>query len=117
MKKQFELSLDHPVLAQAKLVMNKCLNHMVTKAVDTGSMEGTATLKISMEIEEDMDKKTGEIMKRPVIKFKVGWAVPIKSSAEGKLVSDSHLKRDEDGEWRLINNQLSIEELMGGKDK
>ena len=38
------------------------------------------------------------------------------SSAEGKLVSDSHLKRDEDGEWRLINNQLSIEELMGGED-
>ena len=62
------------------------------------------------------DKKTGEIMKKPVIKFKVGWAVPIKSSAEGKLVSDSHLKRDEDGEWRLINNQLSIEELMGGED-
>ena len=63
-----------------------------------------------------MDKKTGEIMKRPVIKFKVGWAVPIKSSAEGKLVSDSHLERDEDGEWRLINNQLSIEELIGGEE-
>ena len=118
MKKRFELSLDHPVLAQAKLVMDNCMNDMVSKAIETGSMEGTATLKISMEIEDELDKQTGEIIKKPTIKFKVGWAVPIKRSAEGKLITDSHLARDNDGEWMLVSNQVSIDELMDdGEDE
>lgn len=116
MKKRFELSLDHPVLAQAKLVMDNCLKAMVSKAIETGSMEGTATLKISMEIEDALDKQTGEIIKKPTIKFKVGWAVPIKNSAEGKLITDSHLARDNDGDWRLINNQLSVEDILADID-
>jgi len=116
MKKRCELSLDHPVLAQAKLVMDNCLNAMVSKAIETGSMEGTATLKIGMEIEDALDKQTGEIIKKPTIKFKVGWAVPIKNSAEGKLITDSHLARDNDGDWRLINNQLSVEDILAEID-
>ena len=116
MKKRCELSLDHPVLAQAKLVMDNCLNAMVSKAIETGSMEGTVTLKISMEIEDALDKQTGEIIKRPTIKFKVGWAVPIKNSAEGKLITDSHLARDNDGDWWLINNQLSVEDILAEID-
>ena len=116
MKKRCELSLDHPVLAQAKLVMDNCLNAMVSKAIETGSKEGTATLKISMEIEDALDKQTGEIIKKPTIKFKVGWAVPIKNSAEGKLITDSNLARDNDGDWRLINNQLSVEDILADID-
>lgn len=114
MKKRFELSLDHPVLAQAKLGMNRCLNYMVTKAVDTGSMEGTATLKISMEIEEDTVEETGEIVRDPVIKFKAGWSVPIKENEEGKLPRGGKLVRNPDGEWCLINNQVTIDEVIGG---
>ena len=71
MKEPFELSIDNPVLMGAKASLDTCLKAMVSKAVSTGSMEGTATLKISMEIEE--------------------------------------------GEWCLISNQVSIEELMGGE--
>ena len=115
MREPFELSIDNPVLMSAKASLDSCLKMMVSKAVSTGSMEGTATLKISMEIEEGTMEMTGEIVKQPVIKFKAGWSVPIKENEEGKLPAGHQLVRTPEGEWCLISNQVSIEELMGGE--
>ena len=115
MREPFELSIDNPVLMSAKASLDSCLKMMVSKAVSTGSMEGTATLKISMEIEEGTMEMTGEIVKQPVIKFKAGWSVPIKENEEGKLPAGHQLVRNPEGEWCLISNQVSIEELMGGE--
>ena len=118
MKKRFELSMDHPSLVGAKIALDKCLMAMVNKAVETRSMEGTATLKINMEILDVLNDETNEWEKKPSIKFKVGWSVPIKENAEGKLmdICDGQLVRNPDGNWCLINNQVSIDELMGGED-
>ena len=118
MKEPFELRMDHPSLIGAKMAMDTCLKTMVDKAVETRSMEGTATLKISMEILEVQNDKTGEWEKKPVIKFKVGWSVPIKSSAEGKLmdVSEGQLVKSPKGNWCLINNQICMDEMIGGED-
>lgn len=116
MKERFELRMDHPSLVGAKVAMDNCLKAMVSKAVETRSMEGKASLTISMEIEDGMIEETGEIVKQPVIKFKAGWSVPIKESEEGKLPAGHQLVRNPDGEWCLINNQVSMEELMGGED-
>ena len=112
MKKRFELGLDHPVLASAKIDFEGNLKRMVSKAVATGSMEGSATLKISMEIMDVVNHDTGEIDRMPVIRYKTGWQVPIKENVEGKLPMDSQLVRSPDGEWCLINNQISMDELM-----
>ena len=118
MNKRFELSMDHPSLVGAKIALDKCLMAMVNKAVETRSMEGTATLKINMEILDVLNDETKEWEKKPSIKFKVGWSVPIKANAEGKLmdICDGQLVRNPDGNWCLINNQVSIDELMGGED-
>ena len=115
MREPFELSIDNPVLMSAKASMDTCLRAMVSRAISTGSMEGTATLKISMEIEDGLIEETGEWVKEPVIKFKAGWSVPIKENEEGKLPAGHHLIRNPKGEWCLINNQVSIDELMGGE--
>ena len=116
MREPFELSIDNPVLMSAKASLDSCLKMMVSKAVSTGSMEGTATLKISMEILDVLNEETKEWEKKPSIKFKVGWSVPIKNSAEGKLmdICDGQLVRNPEGNWCLINNQVSMDELMGG---
>ena len=116
MNERFELRMDHPSLVGAKVAMDGCLKSMVEKAVQTRSMEGTATLKISMEILDVLNEETKEWEKKPSIKFKVGWSVPIKSSAEGKLmdICDGQLVRNPEGNWCLINNQVSMDELMGG---
>ena len=118
MKERFELRMDHPSLVGAKVAMDNCLKAMVSKAVETRSMEGTATLKISMEILDVLNEETKEWEKKPSIKFKVGWSVPIKNSAEGKLmdICDGQLVRNPEGNWCLINNQVSMDELMGGED-
>ena len=118
MNKRFELSMDHPSLVGAKIALDKCLMAMVNKAVETRSMEGTATLKINMEILDVLNDETNEWEKKPSIKFKVGWSVPIKANAEGKLmdICDGQLVRNPDGKWCLINNQVSIDELIGGED-
>ena len=117
MKERFELRMDHPSLVGAKVAMDSCLKAMVSKAVETRSMEGTATLKISMEILDVLNEETKEWEKKPSIKFKVGWSVPIKNSAEGKLmdICDGQLVRNPEGNWCLINNQVSMDELMGGE--
>ena len=114
MREPFELSIDNPVLMSAKASMDTCLRAMVSRAISTGSMEGTATLKISMEIEDGLIEETGEWVKEPVIKFKAGWSVPIKESEEGKLPHGNQLVRNPEGEWCLISNQVTMEELMGG---
>ena len=38
----FELSIDHPMLTIAKTSFDMCLKQMIDKAIETGSMEGTA---------------------------------------------------------------------------
>ena len=116
MREPFELSIDNPVLMSAKASLDSCLKMMVGKAVSTGSFEGSVTLKISMEIEEKLLDQTGEWVREPVIKFKAGWSVPIKENEEGKLPAGHQLVRNPEGEWCLISNQVSIEELMGGED-
>ena len=103
MREPFELSIDNPILMGAKASLDTCLRAMVTKAISTGSMEGKASLTISMEIEDG-----------PVIKFKAGWSVPIKESEEGKLPQGNQLVRNPDGDWCLISNQVTMEEVMGG---
>ena len=114
MNERFELSIDNPILMGAKASLDTCLKAMVGRAISTGSMEGTATLKISMEIEDGVIEETGEVVRQPVIKFKAGWSVPIKESEEGKLPHGSQLVRNPEGNWCLINNQVSMDELMGG---
>ena len=116
MKEPFELSIDNPVLMGAKASLDSCLKMMVSKAISTGSLEGSATLRISMEIEDGLIEQTGEIVKQPAIKFKAGWSVPIKENEEGKLPAGHQLVRNPEGEWCLISNQVRIEELMGGED-
>lgn len=116
MREPFELSIDNPVLMGAKASLDTCLKAMVRRAISTGSMEGSATLKISMEIEETLIEETGEMVKQPVIKFRAGWSVPIKESEEGKLPAGNHLVRNPEGDWCLVSNQMRIEELMGGED-
>ncbi len=114
MREPFELSIDNKILEGAKFGLDACLKAMVNKAISNGSMEGKASLTISMEIEEGMVEQTGEIVKNPVIKYKAGWSVPIKESEEGKLPGSHQLVRNPDGEWCLINNQVTVEELMEG---
>ena len=116
MREPFELSIDNPVLMSAKASLDTCLRTMVSKAVSTGSFEGSVTLKISMEIEEKLIEQTGEWVREPVIKFKAGWSVPIKENEEGKLPAGHQLVRNPDGEWCLINNQISMDEMIGGED-
>ena len=71
-----------------------------------------------MEIIEVQNNETKEWEKKPTIKFKVGWSVPIKSSAEGKLMdlSEGQLVKNPNGDWCLINNQISMDEMIGGED-
>ena len=116
MREPFELSIDNPVLMSAKASLDSCLRTMVSKAVSTGSFEGSVTLKISMEIVEKLIEQTGEWVREPVIKFKAGWSVPIKENEEGKLPAGNQLVRNPEGEWCLISNQVSMAELMGGED-
>ena len=112
MKKQFELCIDHPMLAMAKTAMNECMKQMVNRAVATGSMEGKASLTIAMEIVDVEDRDSGEIRREPMIKFKASFAVPLKESIDGKIVEHSSLRRDPEGGWLMINSQIRMDELM-----
>ena len=116
MKKRFELSLDHPALAGVKIDFEDCLKKLVSKAIGIGSMEGTASLKIHVEIMEAKSEETAEIQMIPVIKYKASWSVPIKDGTEGKIPGGGQLVRSPDGEWCLINNQISMEELMENEE-
>ena len=112
MKKQFEIGMDHPALAGAKRGMGVCLKAAIKKALETGSMEGTATLKISFEIFKTTDNETGEIKTKPVIKSKFGYSVPMKQNAELTCTESCRIIQNKDGEYMLVTEQIGIDELL-----
>ena len=114
-RKRFDLSIDHPMLEQAKAGFNACMKAMVDRAISTGSMEGTVTLKIRFDITEEADRETGEFEKRPEIQYKAQFAVPIKEGCEAKIVEKSRLEPNPSGGWLMINDQVTIDELMKGE--
>ena len=113
----FELSIDHPMLTIAKISFNMCLKQMIDKAIETGSMEGTATLKVSFDISEETDKETGEVFKQPQISYNANFSVPMKLGTSGKIVERSRLIDKRDGGWMLVGNQISMDELLKEKKK
>lgn len=114
MKKQFDISIDHAMMAGAKAAFDTCLRWAVAKAIGTGSDEGSATLRISFDVQQTVDKDTGEVMKSPVFKYKAGYSVPMKESLEATIAESSQLVESPEG-WKLINGQISMEELMAEK--
>lgn len=113
------LTIDHPALLQAKAGFNTLLQHTINKAIVTGSMEGSVTLKLKFEISEDKDRETGEIRKVPKIGFKSTASVPLKSECEGSVTEPCTIMvgpRSE-GNYLLLDNQITFDELlMDGDD-
>lgn len=113
----YKLRIDNPVLACAKASLDFCLQEMMKKAVKTGSREGTVTLKIAVELEECTDSGTGEIFLKPEIKYKATSSVPMKSDLDGKVMGLQKMRRNNEGDWLLVDNQVSIDELLDGEDE
>ena len=109
--KRFDLSIDHAMMIGAKPAFNTCLQTAVTKAISSGSDEGSVTLRISFDIATAMDNEAGEIKHLPVFKYKAGYSVPMKESMDATIAESSRLTVGEDG-WMLINGQVSMDELM-----
>lgn len=116
MKKQFEIGIDHELFRGAKAAFNTCMRAAIAKAISTGSYEGSATLKINFEINKTLNQDTGEYEERPEMKYKAGYSVPMKESAEATIVEKSQLHRTEEG-YALITGQISMDEIMEGAEE
>jgi len=110
--KNLRLSIDNPMLISAKAGLDVSLQSAVKKAIDTGSMEGCATLKINFELHKTINPDTGEIEMVPLIKSKFGYAVPMKYSGDINLTQKCRIVQKEDGDMMLMSDQMTIEELM-----
>ena len=115
-KQQFEISIDHAMMIGAKAAFDTCLRAAVGKAISTGSDEGSATLRISFEIVSAMDSDTGEFKRIPVFKYKAGYSVPMKESMDATIAESSRLVQAQ-GEWKLVNGQVSMDELLDGDEE
>ena len=115
-KQQFEISIDHPMMIGAKAAFDTCLRMAIAKAIDTGSYEGSATLRISFEIFSVVDAETGEYKHSPVLKYKAGFSVPMKESMDATIAESSRLVPARD-EYMLVNGQISMDELMEDEEE
>ena len=115
-KKQFDISIDHPMMIAAKAAFDTCMRMAVGKAIGTGSDEGSATLRISFEIVTAMDNETGELKRLPVFKYKAGYSVQMKESMDATIAMSSRLI-EKDGSWKLVNGQVSMDELMEDEEE
>ena len=111
-KQQFEISIDHAMMIDAKAAFDTCLRAAVAKAIGTGSDEGSATLKISFEIFSSLDQETGEYRRSPVLKYKAGYSVPMKESMDATIAESSRLMPDNENGWLMVNGQVSMDELL-----
>ena len=114
-KKQYDISIDHAMMTGAKQAFDKCLQIAVARAIATGSDEGSAALKISFTIVTTVDEATGELRRMPLWKYKAGFNVPMKESVDATIPENSKLI-EQAGEWKLVNGQISMEELLAEDD-
>lgn len=114
-KEQFEISIDHSIMKAAKLSFDQCLKLAISKAISTGADEGSAALKISFDIYQTMNEKTGEYERKPIFKFKTGYAVPTKETIDGKIAEQSQLVSGPDG-YMIINGQISMDEILAEEE-
>ena len=114
---RFEPSINHAMLIPARQAFNECLGQAIDKAIRTGAMEGSATLKVSFEMMEILNTKTSEYEIIPQIKFKASSSVPIKESVEGKIAERATVREDKDWGWILVNNQINMDEIISGEAK
>ena len=110
-KQQFEISIDHTMMKGAKQAFDKCLQIAVTRAIATGSDEGSANLRISFEVMTGVNEETGDMRRIPVFKYKAGYSVPMKESMDATIAESSRLESTKDG-WILVNGQVTMDELM-----
>ena len=114
MAEQFDLCIDNKVMMPAKRAFNSCMAEAVRVAIRTGRMEGSANLKISFKLEEGVNDETGECELVPVIKYMAGLNIPTNGGIRGEIGKDARLIRDENGGYKLISNQISLDEMMKG---
>lgn len=114
-KQQFDISIDHAMMTGAKQAFDTCMRQAVAKAIGTGSYEGSATLRISFDIVQSMDKDTGEVKQIPIFKYKAGYSVPMKESMDATIPEASILMKSPEG-WMLVNGQISMDELMAEEE-
>ena len=113
-KQQCEISIDHAMMIGAKAAFDTCMRAAVKKDISTGSDEGSATLKLGFTIVTSTDTETGELKRMPVFEWKAGYSVPMKESMNATIAMSSRLIQ-KDEEWKLINGQVSMDELTEGE--
>ena len=111
-KKQFEIGIDHPMMKGAKQAFDKCLQIAVSRAIATGSDEGSANLRISFEVLTSVNEETGDTKRMPMFKYKAGYSVPMKESMDATIGESSRLVHSDDIGWMLVNGQVSMDELL-----
>ena len=115
-KERFEISIDHAMMIGAKAAFDTCLRAAISKAISTGSDEGSATLRISFEVLTAMDQETGEIRRMPEFKYKAGYSVPMKESMDATIAEISRLVHDDEIGYMLVNGQVSMDELLAEEE-
>lgn len=110
---RFEPSINHALLIPARRAFNECLKNAINSAIRTGAMEGSAQLKVSFELTKCLKTETAEFEIVPQIKFKATSSVPMKDSIDGKVVEKATVREDKDWGWILVNNQISMDEMIG----
>jgi hypothetical protein len=111
MGNQYDITIDHRMMQEAKGALNGCMQMAVKRAIMTGANEGSATLRISFEIAEVLNKETSEFEKVPVWKFRAGFSVPMKESMEATMPETGRLIETDEG-WKLVSDQIHMDELM-----
>lgn len=96
-----ELTLDSEMFATVRANFDLLFQKLLKKMIDNDSTDGSITLKVDVELENQWVPEEGEhsgnekLVHKPTIKHKVTTAVPVKDSMDGKKIPNMELVYDE----------------------
>lgn len=96
-----ELTLDSEMFATVRANFDLLFQRLIKKMMDNDSEDGSITLKVDVELENQWVPEEGEhsgnekLVHKPTIKHKVTTAVPVKDSMDGKKIPNMELVYDE----------------------
>ena len=106
------LKLESEIFGELRGGIDACLNILVCQMLQKGINAGSVTAKIGIEIKEDVTED-GEVIRRPDIKFSVGYGMNAKDSIKGNVQKGLILQRDDQGKILIATQQIGMDELIG----
>lgn len=110
-----ELTINGELFEEFRNNFDMAMKILINRMITTRISKGAVNAKITINMKEFIDD-SGEVVRMPEMDFGIGMGMSEKDSMKGNLHRGLILKRRASGSLLIGTDQVSMDELIGGKE-